>query len=116
MKEKVRTKVSKQIICMIVMIMLCNFIMPNYAYAADTDGGGSIFDPLIKFVTFLCDSVMQFMQNSFTSSQSIDNGDGTYNFQYSPAIIFSGTVQGLDINFITPNTDTRNINNYDFSN
>ena len=113
MKEVKSRRGSKQIIIIIVMMMLCNFIVPNYAYAADTDDGGELFDPVIKFVTFLCDSVMQFMQNSFTSNASIDNGDGTYNFQYSPAIIFSGTVQGLDINFITPNTDERNTNNYE---
>lgn len=113
MKDLITKRLSKQIIYIVVILMLCNFIMPNYSYAADTDNGGKNFDKFIKFTTFLCDSLMQFMQNSFTSNQSIEKGDGTYNFQYSPAIIFSGTVQGLDINFITPNTDVRNINNFD---
>ena len=107
MKEVRSKKGSKQIIIIIVMIMICNFIVPNYSYAADTDGGGDLFDPVIKFVTFLCDSVMQFMQNSFTTTESIKVDRTTFNFQYSPAIIFSGTVQGLDINFITPNKDNR---------
>ena len=113
MKINKAKNLTKQIICIIIVLMLCNFIIPNVTYGYDVGSGGSIFNPFFKFVTFLCDSVMQFLQNSFTSNQSIDNGDGTYLYQYSPGIIFSGTVQGLDINFITPNTDTRNINNYE---
>lgn len=106
--KKVKTKkTTKQIICIILALMLCNFIIPNATYADDTGSGGPIFNPIAKFVTYLCDSVMQFMQDSFTTTESIDKGDGTYNFQYSPGIIFSGKVAGLDINFIEPNDEVR---------
>ena len=113
--KKIKTNnLTKQIICIIIFLMLCNFIMPNITYAAgDDEKGGPIFDPIAKFVTYLCDSIMQYLQNTFTSNANIDNGDGTYNFQYSPGIIFSGKVLGLDINFIEPNTDVRNTNNFD---
>lgn len=104
--------ITKQIICIILVMMICNFIIPNTTYAADTNSGGDIFDRIVKFVTFLCDSVMQFLQNSFTSNASIANGNGTFTYQYSPAVIFSGEVQGLDINFIVPNEDERNTVNY----
>ena len=103
--------VTKQIIYILIILMLCNFIMPYTTYAVDDDGG-TIFDPFAKFITFLCDNIMQFMQDKFTTTEKILQEDGTYNFQYSPAIIFSGTVQGLDVNFLKPNEDVRNL--YDF--
>lgn len=104
---------SKKIICiMLTVLMLCNFITPSTIYAASDEDSGPIFAPISSFITFLCDSVMQFLQNTFTSVESIKQGDGTYIFQYSPAIIFSGTVPALDINFITPNTDVELSNSY----
>ena len=112
MKKFKKQKLFKQIIGIIIVLMLCNFIIPNCSYALSTDGG-DLFNPISKFITYLCDSIMQYLQSTFTSNQSISNGDGTFNFQYSPAIIFSGTVQGLDINFIKPNTDERNSYNFE---
>lgn len=112
MKKEKTNKLSKQIICIIIVLMLCNFIVPNFTYAANDEDSGTIFAPISKFITFLCDSIMQFLQNTFTSVESINQGDGTYNFQYSPAIIFSGTVPAFDINFITPNTNVKESNNY----
>ena len=112
MKKEKTNKLTKQITCIIIIIMLCNFIMPNFTYAATDEDSGTVFAPISKFITFLCDSIMQFLQNTFTSIESINQGDGTYNFQYSPAIIFSGTVPALDINFITPNTKVKKSNSY----
>ena len=114
MKSVKGKKTKNKFIIVLLIIVLGTGILTNTSYAVnDTENGGTLFDPIMKFVTFLCDSLMQFMQNTFTSSQSIDNGDGTYTYQYSPAIIFSGDVQGLDINFIDPNPDVRNTNNFD---
>ena len=120
--KKVKAKnLIKQIICIIIVLMLCNFIIPNYAYAiaknpeiqpnvnqagAKNGDSGVIFAPFCKFITFLCDNVMQFMQNTFTSVEDIEQEDGTYDFKYSPGIIFSGTVPAFDINFINPGTSS----------
>lgn len=102
--KKIRTvNKRKQIIYIIIVLMLCNFIMPGNVYAAQEDDSGVIFAPFFKFVTFLCDSIMQFMQNTFISQDKIEVQEGIWDFQYSPAIIFSGTVPAFDINFITPN-------------
>ena len=99
-------KHNKIIITIILAIMLCNFIMPNYSIAkTDTDGGGSTFAPMSKFLTFICDDIFQFLQETFISLSNIDQKDGTYEYRYSPAIIFSGTVPALDIDFINPNTE-----------
>lgn len=94
----------KLIICIITAIMLCNFAVPNFAYAkTDPDDGGDLLKAIDQFVAYLGDKVMEWLQNSFTTEAPIENIDGTYNFQYSPAIIFSGGVKALDINFIKPN-------------
>ena len=106
-------RITKQIIYIIIVLMLCNFITPKITYAASDKDSGVIFAPISKFITFLCDSVMQFLQDNFVTTEKIKQEDGTYIFQYSPAIIFSGTVPAFDINFIEPNPDVRNTNNFD---
>ena len=110
--EKLHSKkITKYITIIAVIIMLCNFVMPNYTYAATNNAnGGELHDPLVKFLVFLSDSIFQFLQESFTSMESIkeedDDGNYVYKFQYSPGIIFSGHVPALDINFITANDVT----------
>lgn len=98
----------KKIICIIIILMLCNFIIPNNIYAAQEEESGTIFAPFSKFVTFLCDSLMQFMQKTLISQADIKGQDGVWDFKYSPAIIFSGTVPAFDINFINPNIKPSN--------
>lgn len=109
---------KKVIATLFILILLFNLLIPNNVQASqikpdsnNEEEGGTIFAPICSFITFLCDSVMQFLQNTFISLESIDRGDGTYNFQYSPAIIFSGTVPAFDINFIKPNTDVKTDSN-----
>ena len=107
--EKVHSRIiNKLMICIIAVLMLCNFVMPNYAYAkTDTQDGGDLLVAVAKFVAFLDDKVMQWLQNSFMSMDDIEQEDGKYNFQYSPGIIFSGQVPALDVNFIEPNEDKK---------
>ena len=96
--------INKLIMCIITAILLCNFAVPNYTYAkTDPEEGGLLLKALDQFVAFLGDKVMEWLQNTFTTEAPIENIDGTYNFQYSPAIIFSGAVKAMDINFISPN-------------
>ena len=97
--------IKKLIICIITAIMLCNFAVPNFAYASIfPDEGGLIFKAIAQFVTYLGDKTMEWLQNTFTSIDKIEQEDGTYIFKYSPAIIFSGKVPALDINFINPSS------------
>ena len=111
--KKVKTKnITKQIICIIVVLMLCNFIIPNITYAASDEDSGTIFAPFSKFITYLCDSMMQFLQNTFVSTESIKVEKGVWDFKYSPAIIFSGIVPAFDVNFIKPNNETETSNGY----
>ena len=79
----------------------------------DTEDGGGILKPIEKFILFVCDKVMQWLQNTFVSAESIKVEDGVWDFKYSPAIIFSGTVPALDVNFISPNKESLTSNKYD---
>lgn len=102
MKEQVSKKRIKQIICIIVVVMICNFIVPNYAYAADTEDGGRLFTDLAQLLCFVPDVVIGFLQDMFVSPQEIKAGDENYVILYSPGTIFAGQIPAFDINFIEP--------------
>ena len=103
MKPYVNKKITKNLIIIFVIVLITNSLLPNFVQAkTDTESGGGLLAPLEQFIVFLCDKVMEWLQNTFTSPESIDLGGGDYDFRYSPAIIFSGTVPALDINFIDP--------------
>lgn len=103
MKEIIKKKISKQIICIIMVIMLCNFILPNYIYAADTNDGGDLLADIAKFICFVPDVVVEFLQDMFISSQKIKISDEEYKIKYAPGTIFSGEIPAFNTNFITPN-------------
>lgn len=109
MKKLHSKKITNRILtCFIAIIMLCNFVMPKNSLAVvDTDEGGPLFQSLVEFTVYLGDKMMQWLQNSFISADEIEQEDGTYVFKYTPAIIFSGTVPALDINFIDPMDETK---------
>ena len=123
--------IKKILIVIITIIMINNFIMPNYVHAAN---GGKLFTPITEFLVGISDRIMATLEAVFvgktglgdplTASEIkvelpgqegwlIENIDGTYNFQYSPAIIFSGKVPAFDINFINPMKD-QEFNQYSY--
>ena len=102
MKEVRSKKGSKQIIIITVMIMLCNFIVPNYAYAADTKDGGKLFKDLAQLLCFVPDVVIDYLQEMFGLSQNIRVTEENYRINYSPGTIFAGQIPAFDINFIKP--------------
>ena len=103
----VNKKLIKNLIIILGIVTMLNGLLPNYAYAAkDTSKGINLLEPLEQFVVFLGDNVMQWLQDIFVTTEKIDQG-GTYKYQFTPAIIFSGKVEAFDINFINPNQDTR---------
>ena len=114
--KPVRNKTTKNIIIILAITAILSGFLPNYSYAVtDTENGGGLLEPIEQFVVYLCDNVMQWLQDKFVSKESLEqeNGEYEYNFQYSPAIIFSGDVPALDINFISPNTSVEVDNDID---
>ena len=118
---------KKILIALITVVMLSNFIMPNYVHA---ENGGKLFTPITEFIVGISDRIMATLEAIFVGEldgmdviggaeieeQSPDmswrpsfgpwDGSATrYSIKYSPAIIFSGRVPGLDINFIEPMTE-----------
>ena len=104
MRKMHSKKTTKLIISVIAILMLCNFVMPNYTYAVTTQRGGSALKPMAKLLCFIPDMVNNVLQHMLVSPNNIKKGD-KYEILYSPGIIFSGTVSALDINFIEPDSD-----------
>ena len=116
-----KNKLSQKIlIVMCAMLMLFNFAAPAVK-ADDEEEGGTLAEPIMKFVTFLGDGAMNLMQKIFLGNANAitrtlsDNPDLvllgvtiTYDYIYkpnyliSPQKIFSGEIPAFDINFFTP--------------
>ena len=100
-------KQNKIIITIIVIIMLCNFVMPNYSYAeTDTKGGGKLLNYIAEFLCFVPDAVLNLFQRFFVSTDTI-NENGEYKILYSPGIIFAGGIPAFDIDFINAPKDNK---------
>ena len=69
-------------------------------------GGGSLLKPISQFLCYIFDAIIDLLQEMFVTPENIkiENDDYSINYsiKYSPAIIFSGQVPALDIDFITP--------------
>ena len=71
MKKIKKHNLSKQIIYIIIILMLCNFIVPNYVYAVDDDDGGDLLIDLAQFLCFIPDVVVESLQKMFVSDEGI---------------------------------------------
>lgn len=108
MKAFLNIKTTKKLIIVLIITVILSGFLPGFAQAkTDTENGGRMLEPIERFVVYICDKVMQWMQTTFVSTDDIDQGDGTYNYQFSPAVIFSGTVPAFDIDFINPNDEVK---------
>ncbi|MBQ8044588.1 MAG: hypothetical protein IJ272_10690 [Clostridia bacterium] len=99
MKELRNKKGIKQITIIMVIIMLCNFIVPNYSYAAETENGGRLWKALAQLFCFIPDTVIEYLQNVFITTDYIDD-TGEYLIFYSPGTIFAVEIPAFSINFI----------------
>ena len=101
MNKIVSKENQKKLIIMIVIIMLFNFVMPNYSLAIN---GGLFFKPIAQFIAHVADLIIQVFQLYFIGSGEMSIGD-QYIIRYSPGIIFTGTLPAFDVNFINPSKD-----------
>ena len=103
--NKINESKPKKLIIIIVIVMLCNFVMPNYALAMD---GGVIFKYGVPILLMVPDLLIQKLQQIFIDEDSDialkdpEGGVSNYSILYSAGVIFSGKVPGLDVNFISP--------------
>jgi len=103
MKVFMNTITKKILIALITIIMISNFIMPNYVHAGGIE---DLTDGLFYLVAKLGDVAISTMQLIMVGSNTIETA-GYYTIQYSPGMIFSGNVLALDVNFINPKTETK---------
>lgn len=104
--------IKKILMIFITIIMVSNFIMPNYVCAADP--GKQIVSGFFYLLSYVGDTAIQIMQKMMIGYSSIGNDNIGYKIAYSPGMIFSNEVEALDINFINPMPDepVSTTNNY----
>ena len=94
--------VKKILIVFITIIMISNFIMPNYVFA--NNAGTTFVNGFFYLLAWGGDAILGIMQKLMIGTFDIEEY-GKYVIKYSPGIIFSNLVPALDINFI--NADSR---------
>ena len=98
MKNFVKDKVIKRILIIFVMIvMITNFIMPNYVCAASA--GEKMVSGLFYLIAYVGDATLSIMQRMMMGSGDLKEY-GEYAIKYSPGLIFAGKIPMLDIDFI----------------
>jgi len=103
MKHFLKNVMAKRICTvLLIVILMSNFIMPNYVCAS---AGAKLVSGFFYLIAYIGDKCIEIMQDMMVGDPEIKNGD-TYEIKYSPGVIFSNNVLALDINFISPNTTT----------
>ena len=113
MKFFTKKENSKKIITAILIIMLFNLVTPICSYSSLSSElldkfGGDLFAPISELLRTIGDLVIKGLQSYFMGDGDImvknpivQNGE-TYYIEYSPGMIFSNKVAGLDVNFFNP--------------
>lgn len=115
MKLFANKKLFKKIVILLVVITLVNALIPLHIVSADADEdfGGALFRPICQFLAGIGDLLLSGLQWIFIGdpdikAAEIPNTDmGVYVIRYSPGIIFSNEVPGLDANFINPSEEKK---------
>ena len=110
MKLFANKKLFKKIVILLVIITFINVLTPLHMVSADTDEdfGGALFRPICQFIAGIGDLLISGLQWMFMGDGDIKTGEipelgeSTYAIRYSPGVIFSNKVPGLDANFIKP--------------
>ncbi len=105
MNKIVSKENQKKLIIMIVIIMLFNFVMPNYSQA------GFIKRRLLNFfarITLVIpDALLEGLQAIFVGDEFIKNDKDVYSIKLSPGTIFAGKIPWFNANFIKETEGTQ---------
>ena len=94
------TITKKVMVVLITIVMLSNFIMPNYVCAKSA--GEKLVSGIFYLIAYVGDVGIKLMQKMMIGTNEIKDGD-EYDIKYSPGLIFSNSIIALDVNFIKPN-------------
>lgn len=102
MKKFTRGKTKK----FIIVILICVMLATTFPIPANANVGGALLKPISQLLCKIGDLILKSLQRVFIGYEDIgieNPGDAkTYSIYYSPAIIFSGQVAALDVNFVNP--------------
>lgn len=115
-----KESITKKILIVLVITILCNFIIPNYCHAEDI--GGVLFDPIRWLLSAVADAIISVVNMGFTGTwifagaakakgtdsnwkeRWAENGwSGEIDWPtilISPEEIFAGKVLALNVNFL----------------
>lgn len=106
MKAILNNVITKKIlIVFITIIMVSNFIMPNYVFATP---GDDIITVTFYLFIWLGDGLISLMQRMMMGTWALIDGN-TFDIKYSPGVIFADEVPGLKVNFITAESSNGSI-------
>ena len=94
------TITKKVMIVLITIVMIRNFVMPNYVCAKSA--GEKLVSGIFYLIAYVGDVGIKLMQKMMIGTNEIKDGD-EYDIKYSPGLIFSNSIIALDVNFIKPN-------------
>ena len=94
------TITKKVMIVLITIVMISNFVMPNYVCAKSA--GEKLVSGIFYLIAYVGDLGIKLMQKMMIGTNEIKDGD-EYDIKYSPGLIFSNSIIALDVNFIKPN-------------
>ena len=94
------TITKKVMIVLITIVMISNFVMPNYVCAKSP--GEKLVSGIFYLIAYVGDAGISVMQKMMIGTNEIKDGD-EYDIKYSPGLIFSNSIVALDVNFIKPN-------------
>lgn len=121
MQKLLKGSITKKTILVLIIMILCNFVIPNCSRAMD---GGVLLDPIKMFISFIGDAAISGVNMCFTGqwigasdSKATPEGGVTDEWKnnwaegwgdvidwptilVTPEDIFSGKVLGLNVNFL----------------
>lgn len=124
MLKKLKGNVTKKILMVLVIVILCNFTFPMYSHALDA---GILFEPIKMFISAIGDIVISAVNSFFTGTwvgasdaKAVPGDSGDYGSDQSkdewaqnlwreidwptilisPQEIFAGKVLALNVNFL----------------
>ena len=92
MKKIMSKNITKKLLILIIIVILFNFIVPNYSHA---DFGGALFDPLFDLFATIADAALAALQIFM-----YDGGEGIDFFQLTvPNRIFKASDYGMEVDY-----------------
>lgn len=101
MKKIAKKKHYNKIAIVLLVVLLCNFLLPTCKIIASDNEISKPEGPLTLFFCAIGDILLNLLQENIVGVSGLKYA-GEYELKYSPGVIFSGDLAAFDINFIHP--------------